>query len=303
MINLHSYRLEIVSQDKKHEGKRFREHNIGGTSTIGVNKREPFEIRFYNDSWQDVQVRLSVDGTDIATGEPASTSSKGKMWIVRARDHMNLKAWPESNSGGARFVFGSEGDSVAVNTHGNTEGIGVIAAAVFVENHKPITINWNSNYHSNYYNPEPSKFVDVSWKTTCSTDFGSTKGVRPASPTRSVRRRTSGARLESFNFVDSCDDSDERAAVGAGEQVAQQITKTAGLVEPKLDTTLQIRYEWWKDLQTKLSPPQYDDSPNPFPADDDGIDLGNTPRRRSSARRFAKKLTKEYHERQRSQYI
>lgn len=127
------YSLEIVSRDKRHNGKVFKPYVIDGKSTIGVSKKEPFEIRFRNNTWKRVQVRFSMDGTDILTGEPATTEPSGKMWLIEGHASMTLKAWPESNQGGARFVFGEAGKSVAVNTHGNVEGMGVIAAAVFVE--------------------------------------------------------------------------------------------------------------------------------------------------------------------------
>lgn len=338
-----NYSLEIVSRDKRHNGKVFKPYDIDGRATIGVSKKEPFEIRFRNNSWNRVQVRFSMDGTDILTGEPASTEPTGKMWLVEARASMTLKAWPESNSGGARFVFGEAGKSVAVNTHGNVEGMGVIAAAVFVEGapirlhfNEPTWISDSGKYKSAAGRDARRRSVLRSQSINFNSTLGSTsKGFDSdkamSGPSFDSKTRVGAAAdsdsidvkcslgEESFSRdVDYCMPLEAAAccdfmetstssfveqepgpAIGAGEYVKQELTKAAGLEQPKLDRVLELQYKWWSEVRqalTKFGSRRRNDDPNPFPGDEDEqhIDLSYTPRQRSTAPKPPRRVWAQY---------
>jgi hypothetical protein len=132
-----SFELDIISRDADNNGDVFQSYDVDGQRTIGVGKKEPFAIRFKNNTWNRVQVRLSVDGTDILTGKKASTNPKGKMWVVEANDTLEIEAWPENNKGGARFVFGDAGKAswlvAAAIDPGTTTGSPTTAARVSTE--------------------------------------------------------------------------------------------------------------------------------------------------------------------------
>lgn len=203
------YDLEIVSSENE---KKYKTHNIDGLNTIGVYENEPFKIRFRNNTGKKVQVRVSVDGTDILTGEEAHTRIDGRMWVVNGYETLELKAWPEDNDGGAEFLFGHTADSVAANTHGNLQGKGLIAVAVF----------------------EEQQSIDDCFKIL--------RGLK-----QSPRRNWSFTNCTYDNL--SLKDG---PAVGAGDYQAQKITKAAGLVNPKFAETLTVKYEWWTSLRSKL---------------------------------------------------
>lgn len=114
-------------------GQSYKQFEVGSFNTIGVDELEPFTIKFKNNTRDRIQVKLSVDGTDVLISKPASTSNKGDMFLVEPYESVNLKAWPEDTKGGAEFLFTPERDGVAINTHGNTSSKGIIAAAVFIE--------------------------------------------------------------------------------------------------------------------------------------------------------------------------
>jgi hypothetical protein len=136
-----NYTLDIISHHPKFNAKALRKYYVDGIETVGAWGDEPFEIRFKNNTWQKVQIKLTVDGTDILTGKPADTEVSKDMWVVNGYDTISLKAWPEDNNGGAGFVFTSANNSVAVHTHGDLSSRGIIAAAVFTEGHvEPIKI-------------------------------------------------------------------------------------------------------------------------------------------------------------------
>lgn len=126
-------KFDILSLRPESSGRIFRQYLVEEEPTIGVYGNEPFALRFSNSSLQKIQVKLSLDGTDILTGKLADLDPHSQMWIIGPRDTLELAAWPEGRDGGARFVFRDAQRSVAAHTHGHLGAQGVIAAAVFVE--------------------------------------------------------------------------------------------------------------------------------------------------------------------------
>src|SRR3984957_20893584 len=114
-----NYTLDIISHHPQFSGKNLKKYYINGIDTVGAWGNEPFEIRFKNNTRQKVQVKISVDGTDIFTGKLADTEVSSDMWVVNGCGTLSLKAWPENNNGGAAFVFTSVNNGVATHTHGN----------------------------------------------------------------------------------------------------------------------------------------------------------------------------------------
>lgn len=281
-----NYSLDIISHHPKFNGKNLRKYHVEGIDTVGVWGDEPFEIRFKNNTYQKVQIKLSLDGTDILSGQPADTSISNKMWVVNGYETLSLKAWPETNNGGASFVFTSVDNSVAAHTHGNLSSRGIIAAAVFVEGYvEPIQLTINNpppiviekHYYPNYpywYQVYPTWTVpDI----TCNTGgtFGS--NVYPCVSSNEVYNQS---------YFSDISEKADLVAIGAGDYVEQNITQVAGLIKPLLSETIRIKYLWWDDLQEKLrvqnsAQPQ----PSGFPADSKGknIDLKNTPRIKSES--------------------
>ena len=137
-----NYSLEIISHHSQFQNKSLRKYSVDGIETVGAWGDEPFEIRFTNHTWSRIQVKISLDGTDVFTGEPATTEATKDMWVVEGYGVLSLKAWPETNNGGASFIFTSANNSVAVHTHGDLSSRGIVAAAVFTEGHvEPVRLN------------------------------------------------------------------------------------------------------------------------------------------------------------------
>jgi hypothetical protein len=290
-----NYSLEIVSNHPEFKNKSLKKYYVDGIETIGAWGDEPFEIKFTNHSWQKVQVKLSLDGTDIFSGERADTNVSKNMWVVNGCDTLSIKAWPETNNGGASFIFTSANNSVAVHTHGDLSSRGIIAAAVFTEGHvEPIKIN-PIQYVPCIYPVYPTYPLDPHWVYTCDTNaagqtFGGSTVVCNNSSTSSstfglcdsvvsdsapVAAAADGRRSKSSRSLESL------VSVGAGQHVDQKITYVAGLIKPVFSQSLRVRYLWWDELVEKL---RTDTAVAPhasgFPADNERhINLGNTPRR------------------------
>lgn len=298
-----NYTLEIISHHPEFKSKSLRKYYVDGIETIGAWGDEPFEIKFKNNTWQKVQVKLSLDGTDILTGEPANTEVNKDMWVVNGYATLTLKAWPETSNGGSQFVFTTAEKSVAVHTHGDLTSRGIIAAAVFTEGHvEPQRLNPTPHHH--YYHPirrsiyEPYYFGDTF--TLGSSSIGgvsfnssTSNSVIPgaAAAGGSRHRKCVDSRMDSLSLEDS-DVSDSIStesrgtlstlvSVGAGQHVDQKITYVSGLIKPVMAETVRVRYLWWDDLKAKLAEHNV---PAPhasgFPGDSKKniMSIGNTPK-------------------------
>ena len=264
------YTLDIVSQHNQFNNKTLRKFNVEGVETVGAWGNEPFEIVFKNNTYQRVQVKISIDGTDIMTGDLASTTVTDKMWLVEGNSTLTLKAWPEDNNGGARFVFTSGNKGVAANTHGDVSNLGIIAAAVYIEGDlTPFYLN--GNYWNNVY----GRRARIGYNSQ-------TKGI---------------LRLDLMDVHTNCDESFRstetstelvsQASVGAGEFVTQNIKYVEGLRKPVFTEAVRVRYVWWDELKAKLQENYKQDlQPSGFPADKKNIDLVKTPRIKTSAASF-----------------
>lgn len=298
-----NYSLEIISHHPQFDNKSLRKYYVEGIDTIGAWGNEPFEIRFKNNTWQKIQVKLSIDGTDIFTGKPADTNTSDKMWVVNGYETLSIKAWPESLNGGSSFVFTHAGNSVAAHTHGDMTSRGIIAAAVFVQKPESIRLQ-DYHYHHYYHNPyliylnypyycplngQTTLPLTVDW-TCISGDIGGTIFNTTVAQTNGVIDNVgyNSVRSDSMYFntaVPAVDGQAQRsleslAAVGAGDHVDQKITYVEGLTKPLFTETIRVRYLWWDDLQAKLREVNMPAAhASGFPGDaNQGINLGSTPK-------------------------
>lgn len=289
-----NYSLEIISQHSDFKNKSLRKYYVEGIDTIGAWGDEPFEIKFTNHTWQKVQVKITMDGTDILTGEAATTEPSKSMWVVNGYGTMTLKAWPETNNGGAQFVFTNANNSVAIHTHGDLSCRGIIAAAVYTEGHvepikpNPFTIVNEHYYYHPYPYPYYYTFQPIQYNNTYGgTGVGTSTIMGRGSSLKSIQN----CGINNVNTYNSSDvivetsditrGLESLAAVGAGQHVDQKINYTTGLIKPVLSETVRVRYLWWDDLVSKL---KENNVPAPhasgFPADKKqlNINLGKTPR-------------------------
>lgn len=299
-----NYKLDIISQHPEHHNKALRKHKVEAIDTVGVQIDEQFAIRFTNNTYHKVQVKISLDGIDIMTGELATTEPTQEMWVVQANGTLVINAWPETDNGGAALIFSHAGNSVAIHTNGDLSHRGIIAAAVYAEGHvEPLVVNpftittivheypyWVQPYYYpyNYYYDPYYDGARVIWNGnyglggssaggTCSTSSNSICG--DISGTYGDVSGTYACNSLSAN-TETVQDQQSLPSVGAGQFTEQKIDHTAGLIKPILNEILQVRYLWWHELENKLiNQTQEEAHPSGFPADTKKrIKLGNTPR-------------------------
>jgi hypothetical protein len=197
-----NYEINVISHHPQFNGKSLRKYNVNGIETVGAWGDEPFEIRFKNNTWQKVQVKISVDGTDVLSGKQADTLVSKDMWVVNGYAELCLKAWPETNNGGAGFVFTSATGSVALHTHGDLSNRGIIAAAVYTEGHvepikitPPVRVEEHHHHYPPYipYTPPSNPWYEPIWIYNTSDNTGSNYGRRSKSFTANNTYKSSSA--------------------------------------------------------------------------------------------------------------
>lgn len=240
-----NYELTVISHHPRFKNQALIPYYVDGIDTIGVWGQEAFGLKFTNNTDKSVQVRLSLDGTDILTGKLATTEASGKMFLVAAHSSLHVEAWPETMEGGARFVFGNVENSVAIHTHGNLANKGIIAASVYEESYSPKAYVTKSHIPYGRMDLQPYPFVDL---------FGS--WVSPI-------------HLESRSVEINKGQCMIGPAVGAGETVKQALKEVEGLHNLRFALNLRMRYVWYDDLKEKI---------NKFTQSRSLINLGNTPR-------------------------
>lgn len=239
----------------------FRKYRIAGKDYIGAHGNESYALSLRNNSSRRAAVRLTIDGTDVISGKPADLAYGTGLWIVEPHAVCELEAWPESNSGGGRFVFTQTGNTVAAHTHGDVSHLGILGAAVFIETAERIDFGAGGllSARGGGYDRE---IHTMGMK-------GLDEPLMRGGPTRSA------------------------AGTGVGSYVKQDIRKAEGLEKPRLLCVKQIYYVWWDDLQAmlrKAEPPELEYVPG-FPAAAretfQGIDLRGVPRIETDDPRFA----------------
>ena len=267
------YVLSIISKHPEFKDKTLIPYGIDNDRVVGVFGNEPYAVRLENCSYDRIEVRISIDGTDVLTGESATTKPVGKRWVVEPRGTLLLETWPETQRGGARFLFADSKSSVAVSTRGDARDVGVIAAAIFKAT--PV--------REQYTGGRMTKGITRGGGGPRGSSSVGTQSVA------SLRAATMDSMFNRERGTEDANDSRSIAGTGAGEYAEQRITQVAGLRNPVLAEVLLLRYMWWDALVDKLkkrgiSPNSVSGFPG-FPGNVPfkGIDLGSTPRMVASA--------------------
>lgn len=290
------YSLDVISRSLDTQGKVLKKHKMEGIETVGALHDEPFEVRFTNHTWNKIQVKITLDGIDIMSGELATMEPTAEMWVVQPNSTLSIKAFPETDRGGAAFVFSHAGNSVAVHTNGDLSHRGIIAAAIFTEGApeplrlapivitNPIIPHWN-----NYWWGQGNFPAAPTWTYYVNNNAGGYcggGGTYTSLGSTSISGDVCGSYCSASNLIPNLtsqltvQDQQSLPAVAAGQYTEQEINHAAGLNKPLLAKTLQVRYLWWNDLETKLSNQvAASKHPSGFPADTKKrINLGNVPK-------------------------
>ena len=202
------------------DGRPLAEYYARGKTYIEALRGAEYELRVRNPTPYRVAVALSVDGLNTIDARHTSAWNSSK-WVIDPYQKIIIGGWQMSTERARRFYFTDERDSYAAKL-GQTANLGVIAAVVFRERRRPISIN----------PPRPVTRDD--------REKSQNEPVSPSADSRageSARKNSTGAVRD-----------DDYAATGIGRSVRNDVRWVDMELESQPAAELTIRYEYYSAL-------------------------------------------------------
>ena len=125
------FKIEVLVKNPLNEYVPTPASDVNGLAVVGLNEKDIYGVRIYNDFDFDVAVKLTLDGVNsLALSENPDFRRMG-CWIIPKKDSGIVKGWHKNNNETQDFLVTSYPESVAKQLGGVAEGIGVIQAQFF----------------------------------------------------------------------------------------------------------------------------------------------------------------------------
>ena len=219
-------------------GRPLAEYFARGRTYVEAIKGAEYELRVRNSSPYRVAVALSVDGLNTIDARHTSAWNSSK-WVIEPYQSITIGGWQMSTERARRFYFTNERDSYGAKL-GQTANLGVIAAVIFRERQRAISI-----YPPPPYYPRP---VD--------------KSRRDEAPASSSESRA-GQDSKSRGVITPMPD-DDYAATGIGRSVRNDVRWVDMDLESQPVAQMTVRYEYYSALLKLGVVPRPNYEPYPF---------------------------------------
>jgi hypothetical protein len=216
------YSMEILV-----DGTPVQEFAARGKSYVEALKNREYSVRLRNRTAERIAVALSVDGLnsiDARTG----TATDARKWVLGPYETIVLDGWQVSSETARRFFFTTEEKSYG-NWLGETQNLGIVAAAVFREKRPSIAID---------HAPVPRREEMDSREQESSRQPAAAEA--PAPKERADGPTGNGSRAPKK--------SDDLAATGIGQQSNHPVRVVSFDSEDSPAALLELRYEYRDSL-------------------------------------------------------
>jgi hypothetical protein len=237
------YSMEILI-----DGIPICEHPARGKTYVEALKRREYSVRLRNRTGERIAIALSVDGLNSIDAR-TTTARDARKWVLGPYETITLDGWQVSSATARKFFFTTEEKSYG-NWLGKTKNLGLIAAAVFREKRRPISI----------YN-EPPYDVPFRQREEGEPDGDESKSapapVEPSAPMGQVEDmlapETEGSSGSPGSTLRKRSDvqprkSDDFAATGIGEETSHPVQQVYFDSEEAPAAVLELRYEYRDSL-------------------------------------------------------
>ncbi len=243
-------------------GNAVKTYEHGGKTYVEGRKGSEFSIQLRNNTSNQVEAVVSVDGRSVNNGEAAAYATRG--YVLEARSTVTIPGWRLNNQEVAKFGFNVAGGSYAAKT-GAPENIGVISAAFFKE--KIVSITLTSNPPWIYTTPQ--------WPTYPQHYYFSTSGSGTASGSYLTRGITanmaslSAPATASHEGSPCADQASQNIGTSFGQKATHQVHEVAFVrASESPETVLSVYYNDRQGLEAigiNFKPVPKIAAPNPFP--------------------------------------
>jgi hypothetical protein len=235
------YSMEILI-----DGTPVCEYPARGTSYIEALKHHEYSVRLRNRTAERIAIALSVDGLNSIDAR-TTTARDAKKWVLGPYETIILDGWQVSSATARKFFFTTEKKSYGAWL-GKTNSLGLIAAAVFREKRRPVSI---------YSVPPNMPFLQRG--DGKSRENGSNSAPAPADPSVPMEQAgrgpgneegsagSQGPTLRKRSGVQP-KKSDDFAATGIGEETSHPIEQVYFDSEDAPAAILELRYEYRDSL-------------------------------------------------------
>ena len=214
------YSMEILV-----DGAPLAEHVARGRTYIEALEGKEYSVRLRNHTGGRVAIALSVDGLNSIDARTGG-AGEGSKWILAPYEEIVIDGWQTSSANARRFFFTSETASYGAWL-GETDNLGVIAAAVFRER-VPLAKRW----------AQPSLRRSQSAAEPRSAPAPPpAAAAKPEAQSRERQEAAAGAETESAL-------SDDLAATGIGRELDHRVERVHFDAERVAAATLSVRYEY-----------------------------------------------------------
>ena len=203
-------------------GRPLAEYYARGRTYIEALPGAEYEIRVTNPGPDRVAVALSVDGLNSIDARHTSAWNSSK-WVIEPYQSITIGGWQMSTERARRFYFTTERDSYGAKL-GQTANLGVIAAVIFRERPRSISIT-------------PPRPVTKDENRPLRRD-------QQESAAKSQAREPADKRMGDVTGVPD----DEYAATGIGRSVHNDVRWVQMDLESQPLAEFSIRYEYYDAL-------------------------------------------------------
>ena len=219
-------------------GTPVPEYPARGTNYVEALRRREYSVRLHNRTAGRIAIALSVDGLNSIDAR-VSTARDARKWVLGPYETITIDGWQVSSATARKFFFTTEEKSYGAWL-GKTGNLGLIAAAVFREKQRPISIYGESPYEL------PRRQRDDG---NGSRDESGAPAPAEPSPMEQAEGDSSGR--ESVLRKDSDvqpKKSGDYAATGIGEGVSHPVQQVSFDSEEAPAAILELRYEYRDSL-------------------------------------------------------
>ena len=221
---LYQFDLEILV-----DGRPLTEYYARGKTYIEALRGAEYELRVRNPTSERVAVALSVDGLNTIDARHTSAWNSSK-WVIEPYQSITITGWQMSTERARRFYFTNERDSYGAKL-GQTANLGVIAAVVFRERQRSISV-------------VPPRPITRDGEDRGRSDQGgsgssNSQKAPKSQPAESSRKMESNVRRVP---------DDEYAATGIGRSVRNDVRWVQMELESHPAAEMTIRYEYYAAL-------------------------------------------------------
>lgn len=207
-------------------GTPVYEYAARGTSYIEALKSREYSVRLRNRTAERIAIALSVDGLNSIDAR-TTTAGDARKWVLGPYETITLDGWQTSSATARRFFFTTEEKSYG-NWLGQTQNLGLVAAAVFREKRQPISIHSGPRHSA----PGPQR------------EESQSRGDESSSPPAPMGQ-AGGAKEEGLILPKK---SDDLAATGIGQETSHPVREVFFDSEDSPTALLELRYEYRDSL-------------------------------------------------------